>query len=107
MKIVRVTKKMLNMHPADLLVSLGAVDGEKRTAFPQHVYFSKEDYTSLCQNLKNKFKKEIPGIRGKVLSYSVGMELLNYGPNESYRDAIRPGFALVDFESISQQKKSD
>ena len=33
----------------------------------------------------------------------VGMELLNYGPNETLAEALRPGYALVDEEGIEKE----
>lgn len=102
MKTVKITKKMLKMHPADLLVNLGAVDKEKRIAYPQHVYISKEDYKELRKNLKNLAKKSCPGATDHVLTYSIGVDLLNYGPNETLAEAIRPGYALVDEETIER-----
>ena len=34
MKAIKVTKKMLKMHPADLMVSLGAIDEAKKNPIP-------------------------------------------------------------------------
>jgi hypothetical protein len=90
------------MHPADLLIKLGAVNLEKKVAYPQYVYFSKEDYTSLRKNLKQLAKKSFNGTN-RAINYSVGVDLLNYGPNESLKDAIRPGYALVDEEAIEKE----
>jgi hypothetical protein len=101
MKPVKLNKKMLNMHPADLLVKLGAT--HDTVAYPQHVYFSSNDYKVLGNNLKKKFKKEYPYLNNNKLDYSVGMELLNYGPNESLSEAISPGYALVDVKAIEQE----
>jgi hypothetical protein len=105
MKAVKLTKRMLKMHPADLLVKIGAVDKDKKQAYPGDVYFSREDYQELKKNLKESAKKESefrPST--KRLAYIVSVELLNYGPNESLGDAIRPGWALVDEEAIEKVK---
>lgn len=100
MKVVKVTKKMLKMHPADLLVQLGLVNKEKKLAFPERVYFSKEDYKELKQNLTNYAKKKLTSSSKRIIDYSVGVDLLNYGPNESLADALKPGFALIDSEGL-------
>lgn len=96
MKQVKITKKMLKLHPADLLVELGMVDLEKKRAYPERLYFSKEDYRTLRDNLKKYAKKKLNGTPERVINYSVGMDLLNYGPNESLGDMIRPGWALIE-----------
>lgn len=103
MKTVKVTKNMLKMHPADLLVKLGAVDKEKKFAFPGCVYFSKEDYKELRKNLKNRALVEFPHASTRGIASVVGMELLNYGPNETLAEALRPGYALVDEEGIEKE----
>lgn len=105
MKTIKLTQKMLKMHPADLLIKLGAVNLEQKLAFPQDVYFSKEDYKKLTDNLKSQAKKSNPHTPKRLLDYSVGVDMLNYGPNETLKDAIRPGYALVDFQSIQNNKK--
>ena len=104
MKTVKITKKMLKMHPQDLLVELGAVNLEKKQAYPQHVYFSGVDYKQLRQNLNKSARKQYPWLLKKGLDRAVGMELLNYGPNESLAEAIKPGWALVDEEGIEGEK---
>ena len=105
MKTVKVTKNMLKMHPADLLVKLGAVDKEKKFSYPGYVFFSKEDYKELRENLRNRAKKEFPHANKRGLDSVVGMELLNYGPNESLAEAIKPGYALVDEEGIEKENE--
>lgn len=104
MKTIKLTKKMLKMHPADLLVKLGAVDKEQKNAFPSHVYFSKEDYKELRTNLKFLAKKLAPNSPKRFLNYSVNVDLLNYGPNQGLEEAIRPGYALIDEEAIEKDK---
>jgi hypothetical protein len=49
-------------------------------------------------------KKEYPYINSRKLNTAVGMELLNLGPNEGLKDAIRPGYALVDEEAIEKEE---
>lgn len=102
MKPVKLTKKMLKMHPVDLLVKLGAVDEVKKQTYPQHVYVSKEDYRELRKNLLALAKKGCPGTSSRLINLSVGMDLLNYGPNETFGNVIRPGYALIDVHSIEK-----
>lgn len=104
MKMVKLTKNMLKCYPADLLVALGAVDNNNTVTFPNHVYFSKEDYYELRSNVRKQAKKVYPNATKMRIDGIVGMELLNYGPNESLAEAIRPGYALVDLEKIKKEK---
>ena len=103
MKAVKLTKKMLRMHPADLLLELGAVNMPKTQAYPSCVYMSKADYKELRQNLVKSAKKQYPYATKNRLDSSVNMELLNYGPSESLQDAIKPGYVLLDVDSINTQ----
>jgi hypothetical protein len=104
MKSVKLTKKMLTLSPGELLIKLRAVNKELKQAYPQHVYFSKEDYKNLRANTRKLLKKEYPYINSRKLNTAVGMELLNLGPNEGLKDAIRPGYALVDEEAIEKEE---
>ncbi len=106
MKTVKVTKKMLKLHPQDLLIKLGAANVEKRRAYPQHVYFSKADYKELRANVQKMAKKEYPYSSKKGLDYAVGMTLLDLGPNETLAEAIKPGYAVVDFDSIKAETEN-
>lgn len=105
MKIVKLNKKLLSMHPSDLLVKLGAVDTKKTLALPQHVYFSKVDYKKLESNLKKYVKKNSAGYSIKMIDFSVGVEMLNYGPNQTLENVLKPGFALVDEDEIGRSKE--
>lgn len=96
MKTVKLTKKMLKLHPADLLVKLGAVNKEKTESYPSNVYFSDKDSSALKKNLVTKAKKSMPSASKKYVDYSVGMEWLNYGPNESLGNVLKPGYAVID-----------
>lgn len=102
MKVVKLTKKMLRMHPADLLIELGAINnGDFPRTFPQHVYISKEDYKLLKKNLIDKVKKRRGRVFNKIDAFSVNADLFNFGPNQNLEDAIRPGYVLVDEEGIN------
>ena|ERR1035438_2053342 len=103
MKTVKITKNMLKMHPQDLLIKVGAANVAKKRAYPQHVYFSTEDYRKLRENVRKQARKEYPHATKLGLDSVVGMELLNYGPNESLAEAIRPGYALVDVYWIKKE----
>lgn len=104
LKTVKLTKKLLNKHPADLLKELGAVHG--KYAYPSHVYFSKADYATLEKSLRTTFKKKYKGYTKRAEDIAVGMEMLNYGPNESFKDVIVPGYALIDLEAMEAERKS-
>ena len=103
MESVKLTKNTLKLHPADLLIKLGATI--ESSAFPQHVYFSKEDYKLLRQNLIKHIKKVRPEASSKWIQWASGLELLNYGPNESLANAIKPGYCLVGREAIKKANK--
>lgn len=105
MKVVKLTKKMLNMDPMDLLVVLGAFSKEKKQTYPEHVYFSKEDYKTLRENIKKRLKKAYPDMSSHYLALSVGTELLAYGPSERLATAVKPGYALIDTDSIDTDSK--
>ena len=103
MKAIKLTKKMLGMCPADLLVVLKATNTNGRTGYPNHVYFSKDDYRILESNVKKKAKKQYPGATKNQIDCTIGFEMLNYGPNQTLEDAIKSGYALVDYESIEKE----
>lgn len=105
MKAIKLNKRLLNKHPADILIEFGAVDLNQ--GFPEHVYFSKEDYQTLKKNLIKKAKKELKGYSNHYIKYAVGVELLQFGPNESLASAIKPGFALIDMDAIENEKHSN
>ena len=107
MKTVKLTKKMLTLYPGDLLESLGAVNVEAKRAYPQHVYFSKKDYDELTKNVKRLAKKERPDATDKFIANVVGYTMLDLGPNETLADALKPGFAVVDIESIEEAIKHE
>lgn len=105
MKVVKLTKKMLNMHPADLLVKLDAVNLEQDLTFPGEVYFSEKDYKTLRANLVKSAKKQLGDVTKKTIELTVNMELLNFGPNESLAKVLKPGFALVDMNKITHMNE--
>jgi len=104
MKSIKLNKSLLKKHPADILVELGAVDKEKKQGYPGHLYFSAQDYKELRNNVTKLAKKERPYAPSKSIQATVGWVLLDYGPNESLGDAIKPGYALIDEEAIKNSK---
>lgn len=96
LKVVKIKKSWLKKEPADLLRLLGVVDEKLREAHPERAFSSKEDYAKLRKNLLKLFKKERPGFTKKWYDMAVGMELLNFGPNQSLEEVIRPGYMLID-----------
>ena len=104
MKVVKLKSK----HYRDLeqlLRDAGAVVGTQ--AFPSDVYCSREDIKKMEKAIMKEFKKEYPYVRATKLKSSVAMHMLNLSPNESLADAIRPGYVLVDVETIAIASKQD
>lgn len=101
---VKLTRKMKSMYPDELLVALGAANLKTKTAYPQHVYLSAVDYKNLRKCMyRNERKLAGESLRPKHVRYAVEMYLLNLGPNEMLRLAIKPGFVLVDDDAIKNQ----
>lgn len=96
LKIVKLKKSWLKKSPLDLLRALGAVQLDKREAYPEKVYMSKEDYAKLRKNTMKLYRQEYGSLSSNALRNAVGMELLNFGPNQSLGNAIKPGYVLVE-----------
>jgi hypothetical protein len=94
---IKIRKSWLR-DPTLLLKKLGAVKGNQ--AYPSDVYISARDYEFMRTSLRKVGKKQRLG--GRRLDMAVEMELLNYGPNQSLKNAIRQGFALVDTKTIKE-----
>ena len=108
MKVIKLTKRDLNLSPDDLLRKVGAVNEDLQRAYPSEVHMSEEDYKTLAKNVKAKFRKEYPYISKKALESAVGMCLLNYGPNTSaFSKAIKPGFVVVDTDKLETEMARD
>jgi diphthamide synthase subunit DPH2 len=105
MKTIKLTKKMLQMHPADLLVKLGAVNLTKKRAYPSEVYFSQADNKKLLKNLEKRANKKLKGCSKKAIEYSVNMDWLNYGPNSGLEEVLKSGWAVVDTGTIDKDKE--
>lgn len=100
------TLKLKAKHYKDLsqlLIDAGAANLEKGIAFPNDVYCSKEDMKKMTSEITKLFKKEFSWSTTKKIKTSVAMHMLNLSPNESLADAVRPGYVLVDDESIAAQ----
>jgi len=91
MKAVKLTKTQLKLSPAYFLNDLGARNADE-------VYVSKEDYQTLKNNLAKQMRKNFPGMGKGALERALGWELLAFGANETLRDAIRPGYAILNFD---------
>ncbi len=98
-KVIKLTKKDL-LTPSNLLLKTNAVIGNQ--AFPQHVYISKKDTKTMKKNLTNLAKKQFKKAKKNHISMSVGMEMLNLGPNSLLEDVIKDGYALVDVKAIGK-----
>lgn len=105
MKQVKIKDSDLNKGLESLLTKLGAVNKEKRRAYPSHVYMSLEDYAKVKKFYKKAFKKEYPGLNSKAIEASIGMELLNLGPSTILGKSIRPGYVLVNEDAIAAEEK--
>jgi len=106
MKVVRITKRMLNLTPGELLLTLGACNKEKTLAYPWHVYFSNQDYNQLKKNTRAVIRAASPYYSKRYIDTQLGYEMLNYGPNTSYAEGVKPGYALVDYDGIEKEKKN-
>jgi len=105
MKQIKVNKRLFQSEPSKLLKAVGAVVGYQ--AYPSDVYVSKEDYKSMVKATIKMFRKEYPYMKpsSTKLRASIGVHLLNLGPNETLGDAIKPGYVLVDEDSIKEAVK--
>lgn len=92
MKVVKIKKAWLR-DCITLLRELDLVKGDR--CFPDGLYLSKEDYTTLKSHTKKAFKKDYPHISARGLDSSVSLHWLNYGPNEGLGNVIKPGYAVI------------
>lgn len=97
-KTVKLNSNWLKKDPVEFLIAVGVADVESGNANPDRVYVSKADYKKIEQNARRLLKQQYPYLSGRHMKYSLGMEMLNYGPNQSLQDAIREGYALVRLE---------
>lgn len=103
------TFKLKTKHYRDivqLLIDAGAADLSLKVTFPSDVYCSKEDFKRMEKAVGKAFRKEYPGLRSNKLKSSIAMHMLNYSPNETLAEGIRPGYVLVDDTSIKSQIES-
>ncbi len=78
---------------------------QDNNAFPSHVYASGVDYKLMQKCCARAARKEYPKASTRLVEYSVGMYMLNLGPNTSLGNAIRPGWVLVDTEGIAAARR--
>lgn len=104
MKAIKLSKKDLK-DTTVLLKKANAVVGDQ--AYPGAVYISKEDAALLKANLRAAIKKEFPYLKKGKVDYTLGLEWLNLGPNESLQNVIRPGYILVDTTAIPNIKAKE
>lgn len=76
---------------------------ENNSCNPSNVLCSKEDYELIKKTIRAEFKKQNPYASKKSLDFSVGMHLLNLGPNEVANQAIRPGYLLILEDSNKEE----
>jgi len=104
MKIFKLKQKHFK-DITQLLIDVGAVNDDMTRSFPSDVYISREDIKKMTKEVTKAFKREYPFVRSNKIKSSVAMHMLNYSPNESLADAIRPGYVLVDTETIAIAKR--
>jgi hypothetical protein len=104
-KVVKLKRATLNRLPEELLELLGLVEGNR--AFPERLYLSRADSSTLRKYLKRTVKKGSKNAPAKYLQYVEGMHWLNYGPNESLDRAIKPGYALIDLKTIKIEGETE
>jgi hypothetical protein len=102
MKQVRISH-LLNCSLGAFLVKLGA--GPNKIGYPQYVYISDDDAAVLKRNNRRKIRKEYPYLSKRKLDNVLGQSWLQYGPNSSLGKVIRPGYALVDVQSIKADEE--
>lgn len=99
MKVIKLTKTMLKMHPVDLLLKIGAASVEIKQAFPDCVYMSPNDLELQRKYLEEAAKKSLKGSSKKIINLSVQTDMLNYSPVES--SFIKDGHLLIDDAEIN------
>lgn len=103
MKVVKLRASDLKDYP-ELLSRCGAVDMDGKTAYPQHVYISRQDLAKLIINIIKTADKEAPYLKGAARQQALSYHRLNLEPNSSLKDVIKPGYAIVDEERIEAEK---
>lgn len=90
--------RFLNMSLEDFLQKVGAVQGN--SSYPSQVYLSDEDAATLKRAQRRKFRAEKPYLRKRYIDVANETYWLQYGPNTTLGKAVRPGYALIDVDSI-------
>jgi len=62
---------------------------------PEQLYISAKDATTLKLNIKRLLRKQNPYSSKVKLHMFACTQWLNYGPNESLSDAIKPGYVMI------------
>lgn len=94
-------KKEWYIDLAQLLKDVGATSGN--IGLPEHVYWSAEDEKKTKKAIRAAFLKRYGYMTKRSLDNGVGMEVLNYGPNSSLKNVIKPGYIVVDINAISRE----
>lgn len=94
--VVKLTKKLLNLLPDELLVKIGAWDKELKQTYPQYVFMDSKDYNKYKSGIKKKVKKQ----RSSIEYY-----FLMYGPSTGNQKITIPGYLLIDEYGIKEEKK--
>jgi hypothetical protein len=96
MKIIKLKQNEFNNLEA-LLKRAKLVDENDKTAHPHLIYVNKKTYSAMKRAIRKEFKKAYPFSSKRQIDYSVGMYLLNLGPNElkTGGSALPYGYAIV------------
>lgn len=103
MKEVKISH-LLNSNLITFLKKVGAAPGP--VGYPSEVFLSERDAATLKRNNRKKFRKEYRYASKKVIDISIGTAWLQLGPNTTLGKAIRPGYALIDVDTINAKEKS-
>lgn len=105
MKVIKLTAKMKKMYASELLIEVGAANKAGTRGYPEHFYFSREDYEALRKvMLSSEAKAAGEKKPSRRTVCAVEMSLLNLGPSLSYQEAIKPGYALLDVAAIKAKE---
>jgi len=92
MKIVKIKKRYYKDLPF-MYKDLGLI--ENNQCDPSRVLCSTEDLKLFKKATKELFKKQYPFARSIKIESGVAMHLLNLGPSERAKQAIKKGYLII------------
>lgn len=107
MKKIKLTKKLYNMLPSEILVAIKAysVKDRRMHAHVSHVYINPKDEAKLKKYAAKVAKKDSLLLLPKAVEMAVGMEFLNYGPVTN--SDVPEGYLLYDKEAAQEEFKKN